>query len=143
MLGDIERFVVTAFIDQCIEAIDELLFLFAIAGHAIVEQAPFAGRGQLFFVLRIEFVFDDGRTLGFAERDLQLVGELCANVGRELRGALDVLQRELEILHRRFGIAAHRLAGIDDGVLDLAPQHLAEDAALLLNFIEQCALAAN
>ena len=62
-----------------------------------------------------------------------------AHIGIQLRGPLDVLQRELELLHRRVRIAAHLPAGVDDRVFHFAAQHLAEHTPPLLHFVEQLA----
>ena len=139
--GHFQGFVEAALVDQRIEAVDELLLFLAIAGHAIVEQSPFAGGGEFFFALRIQLIFDDGSVLGLAQGDLQFILELARTSGVSSGARSTFCSDSLRSCIAVCGSFAHGFASVDHGVLDFAPQHLAEHAALLLNFVKQGAVS--
>ncbi len=137
--SNVERLVVTAFVNERIKSIDELLLLLTVAGHAVDQQTAFTGGGKFFLTSRVELVLYDGCMLRLAQCALEFVGQLSTHIWRKFRGTLNVVERELEILYSRLGIVAHAFAGIDHSIFNFATQHLAEHAALLLDFIHQCA----
>ena len=88
--------------------------------------------GELLLAGRFQLVADHGLPLRLAQCDLQPVDELGANGRAELRRPLDVLQGQLEFLNGSLRIGGHQAPRFGHRDLDLPPQHLGEDAALLL-----------
>ena len=72
----IERFVKTQLVDEGLEAVHKLLFLFTVAGEPLVQQASLARSSDLRVSGRIEFNLVDRGALRFAKRDLEPIDEL-------------------------------------------------------------------
>ena len=75
------------------------------------------------------------------EDRLQLVDQLGTLARVEVDRRTDALQRELELLDRLLWVALHHGPGVQDGVLNLFREQLGVDTPLLLDLVEEDALA--
>ena len=136
-LGNFLRLQIACFVDQSVEPIHQLFFFLDVTSQAVVEQFALAERGQLFFPLPVDFVFQRSLVTGLFQGRLQLADQLGPLGGIQVGSPSDAFQRKFQILNGHPWVARHGRAGVDHRVFNFLGNHLGNHAALLLYLIEQ------